>query len=113
MLNSRRWFCVVLMVVLPASHLLGANGPAADPLAEGLRPFLDALGGRQTQFSLSGAIKLPIDGEEQSVSIQLVRFGDEAFDLALTHSEYAVSIRRCPCTKLSSLDAAPWNLPTL
>jgi hypothetical protein len=105
MLNSRRWFCVVLMVVLPASHLLGANGPAADPLAEGLRPFLDALGGRQTQFSLSGAIKLPIDGEEQSVSIQLVRFGDEAFDLALTHSEYAVSIRR-----RSGVTAFAWRL---
>ncbi|MDA1166510.1 MAG: C45 family autoproteolytic acyltransferase/hydrolase [Planctomycetota bacterium] len=94
MLNSRRWFCVVLLIVLPVSHSLGANGPAADPLAEGLRPFLEALGGKQSRFTLSGKVGLPIDGKEQSVSIQLVRFDDEAFDLALTHSEYAVSIRR-------------------
>lgn len=94
MLNSRRWFCVVLLIVLPVAHSFAANGPALDPLAEGLLPFLKTLGGKESQFTLSGKVSLPIDGKEQSVSIQLVRFDDEAFDLALTHSEYAVSIRR-------------------
>ena len=93
-MSCRRWFCIVLLIVLPVSPVAAASGPVVDPLAAGLRPFLEALGGRTPQFTLSGEVRLPIDGREQSVSIQLVRFDDESFDLALTHPEYAVSIRR-------------------
>lgn len=89
-----RWLCFALLLVLPATQTFAAKGQKLDPLAEGLRPFLDALGGRQPEFNLTGSVTLPIDGKEQIVSIQLVRFDDEAFDLALTHDEYAVSIRR-------------------
>lgn len=92
-MSLHRLFCVVLLL-LPVSPSLGAGPPKADPLAEGLRPFLEAFGGRKAQFELSGTVAVPIDGKEQSVSIQLVRFDDEAFDLSLTHDEYAVSIRR-------------------
>jgi len=92
-MSLHRLFCVVLLL-LPVSPLRGAGVPANDALAEGLRPFLQALSGNQSQFSLTGNVTLPIDGKEQSVSIQLVRFDDEAFDLSLTHDEYAVSIRR-------------------
>jgi hypothetical protein len=94
MMNCRRWFCVVLLVVLPVPDAAAANIPVVDPLAHGLRPFLEALGGSQSQFTLSGTCRIPIDGKEQSVEIQLVRFDDDAFDLVLTHSDYAVSIRR-------------------
>jgi hypothetical protein len=89
-----RWLCFALLLVLPATQAFAAKAQKLDPLAEGLRPFLDALGGRQPEFNLTGTVTLPIDGKEQTVSIQLVRFDDEAFDLALTHDEYAVSIRR-------------------
>jgi hypothetical protein len=93
-MSVRRWFFVVLLMVLPATLSAAASGPVADPLAYGLRPFLDALGGREPQFTLSGTVRIPIDGKEQSVAIQLVRFDEDSFDLALTHSDYAVSIRR-------------------
>tara|TARA_R110002072_G_scaffold233795_2_gene391435 strand:+ start:39268 stop:41103 length:1836 start_codon:yes stop_codon:yes gene_type:complete len=92
-MSVHRLFCIVL-VLLPVSPLLGAGVPANDPLAEGLRPFLQALSGGESQFSLTGHVALPIDGKEQTVNIQLVRFSDDAFDLSLTHREYAVSIRR-------------------
>jgi hypothetical protein len=85
-------FIVTLLSLVSPSF--GASDPIVDPLAEGLRPFLEAFGGKQAQFTLSGTVKLPIDGKEQNVKIQLIRFDDEAFDLALTHDEYAVSIRR-------------------
>ncbi|NQV28273.1 MAG: peptidase C45 acyl-coenzyme A:6-aminopenicillanic acid acyl-transferase [Rhodopirellula sp.] len=93
-MSLHRWFCSMLLLVLSVSHSLGASNPVVDPLTEGLRPFLEALGGRQAQFELKGSVKLPIDGKEQTVALQLVRFDDESFDLTLTHSDYAVSIRR-------------------
>lgn len=93
-MKTLRWLCFALLLVLPTTLSFAAKGQKIDPLAEGLRPFLDALGGRQPQFSLTGTVTLPIDGTEQTVSIQVVRFDDQAFDLSLTHDEYAVSIRR-------------------
>lgn len=92
-MSIRRLFCVVLLI-FPVSSLIASTSAANDPLAEGLRPFLRALSGSESQFSLSGNVTLPIDGKDQTVAIQLVRFSDEAFDLSLTHHEYAVSIRR-------------------
>ena len=92
-MTLHRLVCLVPLL-LPVSPSLAASSPADDPLAEGLRPFLQALGGQESQFSLTGNVALPIDGKEQTVAIQLVRFSDEDFDLSLTHREYAVSIRR-------------------
>jgi hypothetical protein len=93
MMNLRHSLFIIVLLSL-ISPSLGAGNGVVDPLAEGLRPFLEAFGGRQTQFELSGTIQVPIDGKEQTVTLQLVRFDDEAFDLALTHDEYALSIRR-------------------
>ncbi|MFT5325756.1 MAG: hypothetical protein ACI8P0_003628 [Planctomycetaceae bacterium] len=92
-MSLHRLACVVLLI-LPVSPLLAASSAANNPLAEGLRPFLQALSGNVTQFSLTGTVTLPIDSKEQTVTIELVRFSDDAFDLSLTHREYAVSIRR-------------------
>lgn len=89
-----RLFGIVLLLLLLVSPLFGAGVEANEPLAEGLRPFLKALGGKESQFLLTGNVALPIDGKEQTVAIQLVRFSDEDFDLSLSHREYAVSIRR-------------------
>ena len=89
-----RLFGIVLLLLLLVSPLFGAGVEANEPLAEGLRPFLKALGGKESQFLLTGNVALPIDGKEQTVAIQLVLFSDEDFDLSLSHREYAVSIRR-------------------
>ena len=93
MMKLRHLLHLVILLSL-SSPLLGASDPIVDPLAEGLRPFLEAFGSKQAQFTLSGTVNVPIDGKSQTVEIQLARFNDEAFDLALTHDKYAVSIRR-------------------
>lgn len=93
MMNLRRSLFIIILLSL-VSPTLGAGNGVVDPLADGLRPFLEAFGGQKSQFEISGTILLPIDGKEQSVSVQLIHFDDEAFDLSLTHDEYAVSIRR-------------------
>ena len=80
-----RLFGIVLLLLLLVSPLFGAGVEANEPLAEGLRPFLKALGGKESQFLLTGNVALPIDGKEQTVAIQLVRFSDEDFDLSLSH----------------------------
>jgi len=93
MMNLRRSLFIIILLSL-ATPTLGAGNGVVDPLADGLRPFLEAFGGQKSQFEISGTILLPIDGTEQSVLVRLIHFDDEAFDLSLTNDEYAVSIRR-------------------
>lgn len=63
-------------------------------LQEGLKPYLEMLAGRQAEFQLSGDLQIQIDNKPQPIQLQLVRFNDEAFDLKLSHKDYAVEIRR-------------------
>jgi len=93
MMNLRRSLFIIILLSL-ATPTLGDGNGVVDPLADGLRPFLEAFGGQKSQFEISGTILLPIDGTEQSVLVRLIHFDDEAFDLSLTNDEYAVSIRR-------------------
>lgn len=72
---------------------------AADPLhverlLQGVRPTVSSLVGREKQFRLTGQVRVPIDGAVQQVDIAIVRYDDEAFDLSLTHADYAVELRR-------------------
>ena len=81
------------------SCLLTARVQAAETrnvesLAVGLQPFLTALSGQQDRFEISGTVRVPIDGKPQEITLQFARRGDEAFDLDLTHADYAVQIRR-------------------
>lgn len=92
-----RWYfhaLLLLLLMMSASGSLAAESRVADPLADGLGPFLEAFSGGRSQYKLSGRVSLPVDGRKQSVEIRLVQFDGNAFDLALTHSDYAVSIRR-------------------
>ncbi len=63
-------------------------------LQDGLQPFLDVLSGRQAEFQLSGDLQIAIDNKPQPIQLRLIRFSEEAFDLKLTHPDYAVEIRR-------------------
>ena len=63
-------------------------------LATGLTPWIDALQLRTSHFSIEGKITLPLEGKTQTVQVRIERMGDEAFDLQLTHDEYAVEIVR-------------------
>jgi len=95
-------FAVLLLQNAPAAH--AADTERVPSLAVGLQPFLTALSGEQDQFEISGVVRLPIDGKPQQIVLRLARLGDEAFDLDLTHADYAVQIRR-------RLDVTEFGLP--
>ena len=63
-------------------------------LASALTPLASALSGRMPQFEVTGQVSLPIDGSTQPIDVRMVRYDEESFDLALTHADYAIEIRR-------------------
>ncbi len=89
----------MLRLVLPLLFVItGTNLPAfaetPTDLAVGLRPLASVLAGKEAKFDISGRVELPIDGHPQSIDISIIRYDETSFDLALTHAEYAVTIRR-------------------
>lgn len=84
----------ILLLVGTATPATGQQ--SASSLAVRLQPYLTAFSGKQQQFELRGRIALPIDGKPQVIELRLVRIDRASFDLELTHSDYAVSIRRRP-----------------
>ena len=80
-----------LVLVLTSSCVRA--GEEAD-LVEGLRPLLACLSGQHETFTVTGEIDIKIDGRRQPVALRLVRFSDDAFDLDLTHADYAIQLRR-------------------
>lgn len=96
-------------IVCIAIYLLATSAPAVKSndtpsLADRLQPFLRVISGEQKKFELSGKIELTFDGKPQPVAVKISRFDDSSFDLELTHSEYAVAIRRRP-------ESTAWALP--
>lgn len=90
--------CLILSLSLccvqPVLSIAEDAAVASISLQDGLRPFLGVLSGRQTAFQLSGDLQIRIDNTPQPIQVRLIRFDNEAFDLKLTHKDYAVEIRR-------------------
>lgn len=82
--------CAVAALGLVSTSLLAAE-PAAN-LAQELRPICAALA--KPQVAWTAIIELEIDGKPQRVDARFARFSPQAFDLKLTHSDYAAEIRR-------------------
>jgi hypothetical protein len=83
---------LILLLVASTSGRAADDAPAK--LAEDLRPWLSCLSGQASEFSLTGNVTAKIDGKMQDIVVRLERFDDEAFDLELTHPEYALNMRR-------------------
>lgn len=86
-------FGVGIAILLISSRAHGAEDDQKR-LARDLRPLISCLGGQSEAFTLSAEIDVKIDGSSQRVDARLVRFSNDAFDLDLTHQDYAVQIRR-------------------
>ncbi len=91
--SSCRMLFACLFVVLVAGGPLPAAERPAD-LVTGLKPLVAILAGSEHHFDVSGRIEVPIDGRQQSIEVSIIRYDDECFDLTLSHSDYAVAIRR-------------------
>ncbi len=85
---------VVGSLAFVAASTFAEESPSAVSLVEGLRPFVSMLCGEQSKFTLKGDLAIQIDGSPQPIQLQLSRFDDQAFDLALSHAEYAVEVHR-------------------
>lgn len=79
-----------------------ALGPAAAARADepeftqAFRPLLEMLSGQLATFELQATARGPIDGRTQELSVRLAKWDRTAFDLELTHADYAVAIHRRP-----------------
>ncbi len=84
---------LVLLVALQLTSFAAADSPGAR-LGADLKPWLDCIAGRDTSYAIVGQATPRIDGKAQKIEFRIERFDDAAFDLAITHSDYAVEIRR-------------------
>jgi dienelactone hydrolase len=77
--------------------LVVASSALADNLSTftaHIAPWVELLHGEVDQFTLSGKVRFPVNGQTTEVSFQLVRANDEEFDLYLQHADYEISLRR-------------------
>ncbi|MEZ6130319.1 MAG: C45 family peptidase [Planctomycetaceae bacterium] len=93
-MNRRHCLALLLLVCVLPPTLLSAEDTATVSLSDGMKPFLQMLSGRLSEFDLRGDLMIRIDGKPQPVKLRLIRFNDDAFDLELSHPEYSVHVRR-------------------
>ena len=88
-------FLLAISVPIPTSFLFAqkVEQPQAD-LSQDLAPWLNCLLGRSDQFSLSFQATPVIDGKKQAITVNVRRFDGESFDLQVSHSDYAIDLRR-------------------
>jgi hypothetical protein len=61
---------------------------------ESLEPWLQVIRGENKAFELMGWAEPKIDDEVQRIDFRLTRYDDQSFDLDVTHTKYAIKIRR-------------------
>ncbi len=66
----------------------------SDNFVQAFAPLLNIISGGEATFELTGEVSGPLDGKQHSLALRLARWNDEAFDLVLEHSEYAVAVYR-------------------
>lgn len=89
MIRLRSWFFAAAVLLVSTS--LSAAEPAAN-LAQELKPICAALA--KSQLAWTATIDIEIDGQPQRVAASFARFSPQAFDLKLTHADYAIELRR-------------------
>ena len=90
---SKRLLAVAIISTLASSVGLGDENDQSR-LARDLKPLLTCLSGKMHEFQLAATIDAKIDGRSQHIDARLVRFSDDAFDLELSHEDYAVQLQR-------------------
>ena len=88
--------CVLVLAFAVLTCIGQRQGVGDQPqdLADALTPLASVLSGRMPQFEVTGRVSVPIDGSPQTIEVRIVRYDSKSFDLALTHADYAIEIRR-------------------
>lgn len=89
-----RFSCYLLLPMLLWIATPALADSPSQRLSQDIAPWLDCLVGRTKSYALTGQAKVQIDGKQQALEFRIERFDDQAFDLTVTHAEYAVQIRR-------------------
>ena len=90
-----RWLAAAVLLGTLITATVGVAAETdAGRLASRLEPFVAVASGNRDRFTLTGTIDFPIDGASQRVEVRLARAGDEAFDLEVTHADYAIRLFR-------------------
>ncbi len=87
-----RALIALLSLVVCLQTNLWADNPS-ERLGNDLKPWLDCVVGR-SDYRITGTASPQIDGKPQAIEFRIERFDATAFDLEVTHAEYAVTIRR-------------------
>lgn len=84
-----------------AGLLRAEQPPAIDParnpagaLATDLGPLWECLSGARETFAVEGTVAIGGSGKPMKVAIKLERFDADAYDLEVTHDDYALVLRR-------------------
>jgi len=97
--RTMAWICLVFCwYTLPTTTQawdVDDQVPRED-FSESFAPLLEVISGAAGTFELTGTVSGPVDGRVQTLDIRLAKWDDQAFDLELTHPEYAVGIFRRP-----------------
>jgi len=80
----------------PAAGAMAERRADESEFAQAFRPVLEVLSGQLASFELQATVQGPIEGSVQALSVRLAKWDDSAFDLELTHADYAVAIHRRP-----------------
>lgn len=59
-----------------------------------MQPWLECLVGRTERYSIVGHASPLVDGQPHKVAFRAIRYSKTAFDLEITHADYAVELRR-------------------
>ena len=88
--------CAVWVAPLRGEEPLAID-PARNPagaLAADLGPLWECLSGARETFAVEGTVSIGGSGKPMRVAIKLARFDAHAYDLELTHDDYALVLRR-------------------
>ncbi|WP_437222881.1 C45 family autoproteolytic acyltransferase/hydolase [Planctomicrobium sp. SH661] len=95
MIIVRSRCCSVLVLIVACAIGTPARADTPRPeLKQALLPWAKIVAGTDSDYSIHGECSLPIDGSAQEVTLEFNRTDAECFDLAITHKDYAVEIRR-------------------
>jgi hypothetical protein len=91
--------CLIGAACLPAARAeqLPAIDPTRNPagaLAADLGPLWECLSGARETFAVEGTVGIGGSGKPMKVAIKLERFDAHAYDLEVTHDDYALVLRR-------------------
>jgi hypothetical protein len=89
------WSWAIVLPAVASAQEDVVKAPTTD-FSQGFAPLLEVIAGAKETFELTGSVTAPIDDRVQQLEVRFTKWDQQAFDLELTHADYAVAIYRRP-----------------